>query len=245
MKQESTWTRATRALGRTLGQAWQATVCALANLRRRLLHSRIPDYVVIPLDHELSELTPDVPWWTAYIPALKLPLSLGYLSRALRRIAAEPDVQGVVFLMKGPSLSLAQAQSLAQIFDRFRQWDREQRPAGRAAKRIIVHLETVSTPIYTVACAADVISLAPLASWDILGLRAAPIYLKDTLARFGVEVDVVKIAPWKTAADRFIRTGMSEAERAQIQLAAGQPGARTSSGLSQPGAACRRRLCRG
>jgi len=117
--------------------------------------------------------------------------------------------------MNGPELSLAQAQSLARLFERFRRWDAEARPMGRAPKRIVVHMEQASAPSYVAASAADAISLAPLASWDLLGLRVAPVYLKDTLARFGVEFDVIKIAPWKTAADRLTRSEMSEAERDQ------------------------------
>ncbi len=219
MKQESTLARrvrhTVRRIDRAAGAAWQHLFCSLANLRRRLLQHRLPDYAVITLDHAVSERAPDAPWWVAYVPGLRLPLSLEYIGKALRRIAGDPDVKGVVFLMKGPELSLVQAQSLARLFERFRQWDSQFRPAGRAPKRIVVHLEQAGTPAYVAACAADVVSLAPLASWDILGLRAAPVYLKDTLARLGIQVDVVKIAPWKTAADRLTRAEMSEAEREQ------------------------------
>jgi len=215
MKQESAPARTLRRIAHAAGTAWQFIFCALANLRRRLLRRRLPDYAVITLDHAVSERAPDMPWWTAYIPGLKLPLSLEYIGEALRRIARDPDVKGVVFLMKGPELSLAQAQSLARLFDRFRQWDSQFRPDGRAPKRVVVHLEQAGTPAYVAACAADAVSLTPLASWDILGLRATPVYLKDTLARLGIQMDVVKIAPWKTAADRFTRAEMSEAEREQ------------------------------
>ncbi len=215
MKQESAPARTLRRIAHAAGTAWQFVFCALANLRRRLLRRRLPDYAVITLDHAVSERAPDMPWWTAYIPGLRLPLSLEYIGEALRRIARDPDAKGVVFLMKGPELSLAQAQSLARLFDRFRQWDSQFRPVGRAPKRIVVHLEQAGTPAYVAACAADAVSLTPLASWDILGLRAAPVYLRDTLARLGIEMDVVKIAPWKTAADRFTRAEMSEAEREQ------------------------------
>ncbi len=204
-----------RVIGPAVAMGWQRLVCAVANFRRRLLRKRLADYAVFLLDHEISERAPDVPWWYAYIPGLKLPLSLEYLSDALHRIAGDPDIRGVIFLMKGPSLSLAQAQSLSMLFQRFRTQDGQFRRPDTPAKQVIVHLEQLSAATYVVACAADRVTMTPLTSWDVLGLRVAPVYLKDTLARAGIQFDVVKIAPWKTAADTFSRTDMSEAERAQ------------------------------
>lgn len=205
-----------RAVGRTLGVAWQWIVCSFSNARRWLFHDRLADYAVIALDHGISERMPAVPWWYAYLPGLKLPLSLEYISDALRRIAEDPDIKGVVFLMKSPGLSMAQAQSLCRIFERFRQWDEQNRRPGAEPKRNLVHLEQADIPSYMVACGADAITMTPMASWDILGLRASSIFLKDTLARLGIEFDVAKIAPWKTAADPVSRSSMSEESRQQI-----------------------------
>jgi protease-4 len=210
------WQRAWRPVGNALGLTWQRLVCALANGRRRLRRGRWADYAVILMDHAVTERAPDVPWWYAYIPGLKLPLSLEYIHNALRRIAQDPDIKGVVFLLKGPSLSLAQAQSMARLLDRFRTWDAAQRAPGAPAKQIVVHLEEIGAAAYVMACAADQITVPPLTSWDVLGLRVAPTYLKDTLAKAGLAFDVVKIAPWKTAADTLARSDMSAAEREQV-----------------------------
>ena len=173
------------------------------------------DYAVIRLDHAIAERAPDIPWYYAYLPNFKPPMSLEYLHEALERIAYDPDLRGVIFLLKGPTLSLAQAQSLAALFTRFRGWDSRHRRAGAAAKKIIVHLEQSNAATYVVAAAADRVTMTPLTTWDVMGLRVAPTYWKETLTRVGVEFDVVKVAPWKTAADHYIRSDMSEAERAQ------------------------------
>jgi protease-4 len=207
--------QAVRAVGAALGQAWQEVVCWLLNTRRRLLRGRWADYAVIVLDHAVAERMPDVPWWYAYLPGLRLPLSLEYLHDALRRMADDPDLKGVVLLMKGAELSLAQAQSLAALLGRFRQWAAAVQPPGAAAKQVIVHLEQANAAAYVVACAADRITLPPLASWDVLGVRVAPTFWKETLARAGIEFEAIKIAPWKTAADTLTRSEMSAADREQ------------------------------
>lgn len=219
-KQPSAWRRIGRTLQQNLAAAWDRLGCWLANQRRRLLRGRLADYVVIVMDHAVSERAPVLPWWYAFVPGMKLPLSLEYLHDALHRVAIDPDVRGVVFLVKAPALSLSQAQSMAQLFERFRQWDRAAygptaRPESIRPKRIIVHLEQVSAASYVLACAADWVAMPPLTTWDVMGLRVAPTYWQETLARLGLQFDVVKIAPWKTAADTLTRSSMSEAEREQ------------------------------
>ena len=198
-----------RGLRLTLARLGAAT----ANLRRRLFLRRLPDYVAITLDQPLTERAPVEPWWYHYIPARRAALSLEELERMLQRIARDPAVTGVVFLVKETAVTLTQAQSLHAMLARLR--DRSEVACG-VPKRVAVYLESVSAASYVFACAADAIIVPPLASWDVTGLQVAPVYLKETLARAGVHVDVVKIAPWKTAADTLSRAEMSDEERAQF-----------------------------
>ncbi|MCC6166452.1 MAG: signal peptide peptidase SppA [Caldilineaceae bacterium] len=208
--------QAMRAAGAAAERAWQQVVCKLSNLRRRLFHSRLPDYAVIVLDHEIAERSPDLPWWYAYIPSFKLPLSLETLHDALQRLAGDPDLKGVVLIFKGATLSLAQAQSLSALLARFHHWDGQLRSPGAPAKQVIVHLEQTNAAAYVVACAADRITLPPLVTWDVMGLRVAPTYWRETLTRAGIEFEAIQIAPWKTAVDSLTRSSMSAAEREQF-----------------------------
>jgi protease-4 len=201
---------------RGLGQAWSRLSCTLANGWRRIRRKQLPDYVVIVLDHAVSERAPSVPWYYAYLPGIKLPLSLEYLYTALERIAGDPDVRGVVFLIKGPSLSLSKAQSATQLFERFRQWDATHRATTDAPpKQIVVHLEDAGAAALVLAAAADKISMTPLSTWGFAGLRIAPLYIKETLARIGVVMDVAQIAPWKSAFDAWQHSRMSPEARDQ------------------------------
>ena len=206
-----------QASGKGLAWGWQWLVCALANLRRRLRRGQLPAYVLFVLDQELREREPETPWWYDYIPGRKAPLTLELLATALERIAGDPTVKGVIFLCKGPSLSLAQAQSLAMLFQRFRQWDQSyHQPAAGQGKRILFHLEQVTTPVYIAACAADAIYFTPLTTWEVLGLRTTPTFFKDTLDKLGAAIDVVRISPWKSAVDQFNLAAMSPEQEAQL-----------------------------
>ena len=201
-------------IGHLLAAGWRRLLCSTANARRWIFRGHLPDYVVFVLDGEIAERSPDEPRWYSLIPGRKPPLTIEYLSNALRRIAGDPAIAGVVLLVKTSSLSLSQAQNLSMLFDRFRDWC-QAHGNGAAAKQIIVHMEQISAPNYVMACGADEIYVTPLTDWSVLGLHVEPVYLKETLARVGIEFEVAKIAPWKTAYDRFSRTTMSAEEQEQ------------------------------
>lgn len=205
--------RILHALGRGLG----ALVRSFFNLRRAVLKRRLPDYVVIKLSGDLLEREPQMPWYYAWLPGYAPQPSIEQIGEALRRVAGDPQVRGVVFLFQGITLSLAQAQSLAALFRRFRQWDHAHNSGGvnARAKRVVVYLEEINGASFAAAAAADFVVAPPLAEWDVKGIVAEPTYLKDTLARLGVEFDVVRVAPWKTAADNLLHSRMSEAARQQ------------------------------
>ncbi len=202
------------ALWQLWRRVWVHLICDFYNLRRRIFRGRMAEFPVITLDGPITERVASVPWFYAYLPNFSVPMSLQFLNKALRRMAEDPDLKGVIFLVKSPQLSLAQAQSIALKFGRFRTWDRAANP-GAMPKRIIVHMEQAGAATFMLAAAADEIYMTPLSDWGVAGLRSEGVFLKESLARIGVEMDVVKIAPWKTAMDRFANSEMSEADRAQ------------------------------
>lgn len=200
--------RILRQGSRSIGHLWQQLICAILNTRRRFFRKRLESYVGFTLDREFEERDPQSPWWVQLIPKHKPPLTLEGLTAALKQIAADPAIKGVVFFTKSPSLTLAQAQSITLLLSRFRLWDREHN-ANSPRKEIIFHMEQCTTALYVAASTADRIFVTPLTGWEVLGLRTTPTFLKDTLAKLGIEMDVVQIAPWKSALDTFTRSDMS------------------------------------
>src|SRR5690606_34119234 len=209
-RQPGLWARTWMAAG----MAWRRLWCGVSNGRRRLLRRRLPDYVALTISGGLLERDPDTPWYYDYVPGYRTPQTLEWLERRLLRVAADPDVRGVILLFKGATLSLAQAQSVTAMLERFRRQTRTLHGED-AGKRVVVFVEQANTGALVAASAADLLVMAPLADWEIVGLRAAPLFLKETLARLGVEVQVVRVAPWKTAADSLIFTELTHAAREQ------------------------------
>lgn len=205
------WTR----FGAAVGLAWRRMTASLANLRRRVLHSHLPDYVVLTLDGPLRDLPPESPWWLRFVPGFQPPLSLYGLRSALRRIASEPDIAGVVLLVKGADLERTHGQNLAALIERFRAWEKEYRPPAAAPRQVVVWLEQAGAAEYLATCGADRVYVAPLATWEVIGLRIEAQYYRDALARLGLRAEVVRVAPWKTAADALAEASMSPEARTQ------------------------------
>ncbi|MEM7536527.1 MAG: signal peptide peptidase SppA [Chloroflexota bacterium] len=206
-------------IGDTLGGASRRTTCAIANTKRRLFRSRIPDYPVVVLSGEITERTPQKPWWWYYLPDNKPPITLEEISTTLQSIAGDPDTRGVIFLCKGISMGLSQAQSMNALFERFHGWAAEYHQGASSeatSKEVIIYIESLGIPTYLIASGADKVVIAPLTSWDVFGFRFAPTFWKDTLAKIGVEFEVLQIAPWKTAMDTVGRNNMSDAMRDQL-----------------------------
>lgn len=197
-----------------IGFTWRCLGCALFNLRRRIFLRRLTAYPVILLEGDLVERAPDAPWYYTWLPIYSTPLSLEEIDKALQHIAGDPDVLGVLFHCTDCSPSLAQAQSLRQLLDRFRATDQKVYPTN-TPKSIVFHLEELTAPLYVAAAGADLVTLTPLTEWTVTGLAATPLFFKEALAQVGVEFDVVRVAPWKTAADMFAADGLSDAARAQ------------------------------
>ena len=206
----SGWERITSGVG----AFWERTLCAISNARRALFKRRLPEYVVVTIDGALQERDPETPWYYDFVPGYRGAQTIEALQRVLERVAGDPDVKGVLFLFKNATMSLAQAQSLTALFDRFRLASVETNRRA-APQRIVVHVEQCSPSALVAASAADQLFFAPLADWEILGVRVAPLFLKETLARLGVEMQVVRVAPWKTAADTLLFDGLTDEARAQ------------------------------
>lgn len=205
-----------------LGALWRRGWSSIANLRRRIFRGRLVDYPVFVLDSDIPERNPLHPWWRDLLPFRKEPISLEALNDALQKTASDPDTKGVVFLLKSPDLSMARAQSLGQLFERFRKWDDAYRAEDegnrnkRAAKEVIVHIEESGSAGYVAACAADRVYMTPLTDWTVMGLRLGAVFLKDALTKIGAKADVTQISPYKSAGDMFHRSDMSEEHREQL-----------------------------
>jgi protease IV len=181
------------------GVRW--VVWLLGSLRWRV--RRPPAFVRVLLEGPLPELPPPRgPFWRRFLSPAP-PSSMRDLTARLRRLAADRRVRGVVVHLRPSPYSASQVEQLTALV-------RELRSAG---KRVVCWAPDYSAATYQIACAADEVLLQPGGRVDGLGLAQPYLYLKDALATVGVEADIVKIAPHKTAGDTLSRGTMSPEAR--------------------------------
>ena len=200
-------------LGRELGDLWRSSINALDNagisLRNQLRLARQTrlDYVVLPVGGPLPERDgPPRSFIQRQLPLPPEPITLERLNYRLRVIAEAENVRGVVFVFQGFSAGMATLQNFRSAVHRLQ----------AAGKEVVVYTPYLDLPHYFAATAADRIIIPPSAQFDVLGLRSETVFLKDALARLGVEAEVIQISPYKSAYDLLDKSDMTPELREQI-----------------------------
>jgi protease-4 len=144
----------------------------------------------------------------APLPALesRTPPAVVEIWRSLRRAAGDPKVRAVWLRPRGLSAGWAKIEELRAAVAAFRQ----------SRKPVYAWLESPGMKEYYLASAADRIILSPEDLLDVKGLRLEALYLKGTLDKLGVQVDIEHAGRYKDAGDVFTRSGMSPETRESL-----------------------------
>lgn len=189
---------------------WAGAALFLLKVRNRLRRWRglKIDYVILPVGGPLPERAP--PPRTFIERRLPLPspaLSLQRLNEKLQKIIDADNVHGVLFIFQGFQAGLATLQNLRTSINRLQE----------AGKEVVVFTPYLDARHYYVASAADKIVTPPGTQFDVLGLYAEVMFLKEALQQIGLQVDVVQISPYKTAYDMLQHVEMTPEYREQIE----------------------------
>lgn len=169
-----------------------------------------PDYVVVTLSGSYPERTrPARPFWQRILapPWPRFEESLEALRDRLNRISASPGVRGIVLRTIDLSAGMATAQSLRNAIADVR----------RRGTRVAAYLPEADLVSYYLATAADEVYMAPAGHWTVAGVRAEITFFRQAFDRLGLLPQFERIAEYKTAADPFMRTGMSEHHREVVE----------------------------
>jgi protease-4 len=193
-------------LNQMLHAWWGRSLVAWRNWTRKARRQRV-DFVLLELSGALPERTgPGRPFWQRWLPIPTEPLTLQAFSARAMRIPDAQNAGGIIIRLDGLGADVATLQSVRDIIGRLRE----------AGKRTVVFSPIMDLPHYYVATAADTIIAPPSADFEVLGLYAETLFLKDALARLGLQAEFVQISPYKSAPDQFTRDSMSAEMREEI-----------------------------
>jgi protease-4 len=173
--------------------------------RVRQSRGRPPDYVIFVLEGDLPAL-PDPPrrLWQRFTSRPRL--SVKELGERFEAISHDPRVKGVVLHLRPVGMPMATLQDLRELVGKLR----------KSGRRVVAWAPFYTTGTYYLACACDEILLMPAGTVQPLGFASTGMFLRDGLARFGIEADFVQISPYKSAADVLTKSKMSDELREQI-----------------------------
>jgi protease IV len=198
---------------RVSGRAWRDLRFSLVRARLRLgnwlrrRRRRRVDYVVIPVEGPLPERSgPPRGFVQRRLPFPAEPLSLQELNRRLGLIADAENVKGIVLLFQGLEAGMATLQNLRTSLLRLR----------ATGKQVVVYTPYLDLAHYWAASAADRICAPPSATFEFLGLRVRATYLRDALARLGIEAQVFRVSAFKSAYSLLDQSEMTAEEREQL-----------------------------
>ena len=133
------------------------------------------------------------------------PTFVGLLSE-MRKAERDDRLVGVVLRIRKINIGWAKAQELREAIEALS-------AAGRKTVAYVEHQSFAANIEYFVASAADEVVLAPAARVPVIGLVAEYLFLGSLWDLFGIELEVERVGKYKSFADTFTRSDMSDAHR--------------------------------
>jgi protease-4 len=121
-----------------------------------------------------------------------------------RKAAVDDRIKTVVVEPRMPSLGWATAQEIRQSLEKFK---------SESGKPVYAYLRTPRMVDYYIASAADKIYCSPEDLLLIQGMRLEVMYLRNTLDKVGITVEVEHAGKYKDAGDMFTERGMTPETR--------------------------------
>jgi protease-4 len=157
--------------------------------------------LVLSLQGEIPEQPPvqiPIPLIEAQAPA-----TVYEIWDLLRKAAADSRVRAIVFEPSRVEAGWGKLQEIHDSLLRFK----------KSGKPLVAFLRNPSGRDYYLATAADHIYMTREDLLDLKGLRAELVFMRDTLNKVGVQVEVEYAGKYKDAADMFTRTSMTPETR--------------------------------
>lgn len=125
----------------------------------------------------------------------------------LLNVASRSDVKVLALDLGSGRMSLAQAGQLRRLVLKLRE----------SGKTVVAWSQDLTMSSLHVMSACDKAAISPLGTVRSRGLALRTIYAGSALRRHGVDVQVVRTGPWKSAMEPFIADRMSPEARADLE----------------------------
>lgn len=136
----------------------------------------------------------------------KKKLTIWDLEKIFDHAAKSQSIKGALLIIRNLKIGLARAWGIRRNICELRD----------SGKRVFVYLEAGGNIEYLISSAAETIFFSPWSTLNLIGLKAEVSFLKDTFDRLGIEAQLRGLGQYKSAAETFTRTGMSDPHREML-----------------------------
>jgi protease-4 len=157
--------------------------------------------LVMKVTGEMPDYTPEDS--TAELFGIAQPQSLLSFISSLKNAKTDSRIDAVLLDVDFPGVGWGKADELREAIADFK----------ASGKPIYAFMEIGTNKEYYIAAACDKIFLPPSGDLYINGLAANVMFYKGTLDKIGVEMEMVQIGKYKSAAETYTRKDMSDGQR--------------------------------
>lgn len=165
----------------------------------------------ISLKGSVTERANDNPFNSLMGNAVSSNQGLDDLLKAIKVAKVNKNVRGIYLEGGDLSTDFATLQELRKALVDFK----------KSNKFILSYADTYTQGSYYLSSVADKMLLNPYGMIDWRGISSQPIFFTDLMKKVGVKMQVFKVGTYKSAVEPFILTGMSDANREQLQACVG------------------------
>lgn len=126
--------------------------------------------------------------------------------QAIRKATEMKEIRGIYLEAGAFSADYASVQELRHALADFR----------KAGKWIVAYGDIYTQGTYWLCSVADRVYMNPQGQVDWHGLGAEPMFVKDLLAKVGIQMQVVKVGKYKSATEMYTADKMSDPSREQV-----------------------------
>ena len=125
--------------------------------------------------------------------------------RVIEKAASDNSINGIILNIGSINRGREYLWELRSSLDKFK----------KSGKSIVAYINNADIDVYMLASVADKIVMDELGILTMLGYSAGRGYVSQTLEKFGIGVMELRYFEYKSAAESYTRTNMSDADRRQ------------------------------
>jgi protease IV len=163
----------------------------------------------LQLKNEIVDRGIENPFESFDIAAFRVETAIGLndLLLTIRKAAEDDNIKGIYLDLSVVQAGWATVGEIRNQLLKFRE----------SGKFIIAHSDIMTQGAYYLGSVADEIYLSPYGILDFRGINSQVLFVKNMLAKIGVEMEVIRHGKFKGAGEMYFRDNLSQENREQIQ----------------------------